>query len=65
MGATYREIESVVERYEREVWEYNLKLKQKEKQAVCGMSCEGRDREHYLSQTSACVYYDNTHMDLF
>ena len=29
--ATYREIESVVERYEREVWKYNLKLKQKEK----------------------------------
>ena len=31
--ATYREMESVVERYEREVWEYNLKLKQKEKPA--------------------------------
>lgn len=28
--ATYREMEGVVERYEREVWEYNLKLKQKE-----------------------------------
>ena len=28
---TYREMESVVERYEREVWEYNLKLKEKEK----------------------------------
>lgn len=31
--ATYREMEGVVERYEREVWEYNLKLKQKEKPA--------------------------------
>ena len=31
--ATYREMESVVERYEREVWEYNLKLNQKEKPA--------------------------------
>lgn len=31
--ATYREAEAVVERYEREVWEYNLKLKQKEKPA--------------------------------
>ncbi len=29
--ATYREMEGVVECYEREVWEYNLKLKQKEK----------------------------------
>ena len=29
--ATYREMESVVERYEHEAWEYNLKLKQKEK----------------------------------
>lgn len=27
--ATYRKMEEVVERYEREVWEYNLKLKQK------------------------------------
>lgn len=26
-------MEGVVERYEREVWEYNLKLKQKEKPA--------------------------------
>ncbi|MFR7590073.1 MAG: MobA/MobL family protein [Longibaculum sp.] len=31
--ATYREMEGVVERYEREVWEYNLKLKQKENPA--------------------------------
>lgn len=31
--ATYREMESVVERYEREVWEYNLKLKQKKNPA--------------------------------
>lgn len=31
--ATCREMEDVVERYEREVWEYNLKLKQKEKPA--------------------------------
>lgn len=30
---TYRQIEDVVERYEREVWEYNLRLKQKEKPA--------------------------------
>lgn len=28
---TYRQMEDVVERYEREVWEYNLRLKQKEK----------------------------------
>jgi hypothetical protein len=27
---TYREMESVMERYEHEVWEQNLKLKQKE-----------------------------------
>lgn len=31
--ATYREMEEVVERYKREVWEYNLKLKQKENPA--------------------------------
>lgn len=31
--ATCREMEGVVEHYEREVWEYNLKLKQKEKPA--------------------------------
>ena len=31
--ATYREMEGVVERYACEVWEYNLKLKQKEKPA--------------------------------
>ena len=30
---TYREMESVVARYEREVWEYEQKLKQKEQPA--------------------------------
>ena len=30
---TYREMENVVERYEREVWEYEQKLKQKQRPA--------------------------------
>lgn len=31
---TYREMENVVTRYEREVWEYEQKLKQKQKLAA-------------------------------